>query len=55
MKWSILWGWRVNARRGREPELPVFDDSLETWRQPGEVGPEAREAAEEEETGVAVR
>ena len=55
MKWSILWGWRVNARRGREPELPVFDDSLETWRQPGEAGPEAPEAAEEEETGVAVR
>ena len=38
MKWSILWGWQVNARRGREPELPVFDDSAETWRQPGETG-----------------
>lgn len=43
MKWSILWGWQVNARRGREPELPVFDDSEETWRGPGEE-PEAAAA-----------
>ena len=35
MKWSILWGWRVNARRGRQPDLPVFDESEETWRPPG--------------------
>lgn len=39
MKWSILWGWKVNAKRGREPELPVFDESEETWRQPGEDPP----------------
>ncbi len=31
MKWSILWSWRVNAARGIEPDLPVFDDSEETW------------------------
>ena len=30
-KWSILWSWRVNEARGIEPELPVFDDSEETW------------------------
>lgn len=46
MKWSLLWGWQVNARRGREPELPVFDDSEETWRQPGEVPAEEGEAEE---------
>ncbi|MCP4661985.1 MAG: glycosyltransferase family 2 protein [bacterium] len=31
LKWSILWSWRVNARRGIEPELPEFDDNEETW------------------------
>lgn len=35
MKWSILWGWHVNAHRGREPELPVFDENEEIWRPPG--------------------
>lgn len=44
MKWSILWGWRVNARRGREPELPVFDENEEIWRPPGD-----EEQAEPEE------
>ncbi len=39
MKWSILWGWHVNSRRGREPELPVFDDSEEIWREPQPVEP----------------
>jgi glycosyltransferase involved in cell wall biosynthesis len=48
MKWSILWGWRVNARRGREPELPVFDDREETWRPPGE-GDDAPAGQTEEE------
>lgn len=37
-KWSLLWGWRVNAKRGKEPDLPVFDESEETWRGPGEEG-----------------
>lgn len=31
MKWSILWAWRVNERRGIEPALPAFDDNEETW------------------------
>jgi hypothetical protein len=31
MKWSILWGWRVNERRGVAPNLPEFDDNAETW------------------------
>jgi glycosyltransferase involved in cell wall biosynthesis len=32
LKWSLLWGWHVNAARGRMPSLPIFDDSEETWR-----------------------
>ena len=32
LKWSLLWGWHVNAARGRSPNLPIFDDSEETWR-----------------------
>ena len=30
-KWSILWSWRVNEKRGVAPNLPEFDDSEETW------------------------
>jgi glycosyltransferase involved in cell wall biosynthesis len=32
MKYALLWGWHVNAARGRMPDLPIFDDSEETWR-----------------------
>ncbi|HEX6201797.1 MAG TPA: glycosyltransferase family 2 protein [Thermoanaerobaculia bacterium] len=32
MKWALLWSWRVNARRGIEPELPVFDEDETVWR-----------------------
>ena len=32
LKWSILWSWRANERRGIEPDLPEFDDSEETWQ-----------------------
>jgi len=32
LKWSILWGWRVNEARGIAPSLPTFDDSEETWQ-----------------------
>jgi glycosyltransferase involved in cell wall biosynthesis len=32
LKWALLWGWHVNARRGRQPELPIFDDDETTWR-----------------------
>lgn len=31
LKWSILWSWRVNEKRGIEPDLPQFDDNEETW------------------------
>ncbi|MEM8962624.1 MAG: glycosyltransferase family 2 protein [Acidobacteriota bacterium] len=31
VKWSLLWGWRINEKRGIEPKLPPFDDSGETW------------------------
>lgn len=33
MKWALLWSWRVNAKRGLEPELPVFDDDETVWRE----------------------
>lgn len=32
MKWALLWGWHVNARRGKQPTLPIFDDDESTWR-----------------------
>ncbi len=32
LKWALLWGWHVNAARGRKPPLPIFDDNEETWR-----------------------
>jgi hypothetical protein len=32
MKWSLLWSWRVNAKRGIEPDLPVFDEDETVWR-----------------------
>jgi glycosyltransferase involved in cell wall biosynthesis len=32
LKWAFLWGWHVNAARGRMPDLPIFDDNEETWR-----------------------
>lgn len=31
VKWATLWAWRVNAGRGRQPHLPVFDDDPVTW------------------------
>lgn len=42
MKWSILWGWHVNAARGRQPDLPPFDDDEATWQElEGEAPPPA--------------
>src|SRR5436305_1097602 len=32
LKWALLWGWHVNARRGRQPALPIFDEDETTWR-----------------------
>jgi glycosyltransferase involved in cell wall biosynthesis len=31
-KWSTLWAWRRNARRGRQPNLPPFDEDDSTWQ-----------------------
>ncbi len=31
LKWAILWEWRVNAARGKEPKLPEFDEGEGTW------------------------
>ncbi len=55
MKWSILWGWQVNARRGRAPELPVFDDNEEIWREPQPVEPAQPAAGDETPERVAAR
>ena len=41
LKWSLLWGWHVNAARGVMPNLPAFDESETTWR-PLEEGAQAR-------------
>lgn len=38
LKWSLLWGWHVNAARGRMPTLPIFDDNEETWKGLGDEG-----------------
>jgi len=32
LKWSLLWGWHINAARGRMPALPEFDENEDTWR-----------------------
>jgi glycosyltransferase involved in cell wall biosynthesis len=32
LKWSLLWSWRVNEKRGIAPNLPAFDESEETWQ-----------------------
>ncbi|HSG39468.1 MAG TPA: glycosyltransferase family 2 protein [Thermoanaerobaculia bacterium] len=32
LKWALLWGWHLNAARGRMPNLPIFDENEETWR-----------------------
>jgi glycosyltransferase involved in cell wall biosynthesis len=48
LKWALLWGWHVNAARGRSPNLPIFDDDEATWRgldegaQPSEPSTAAR-------------
>ncbi len=39
LKWSILWGWRVNEARGIAPALPTFDDNEETWQGLEELQP----------------
>jgi glycosyltransferase involved in cell wall biosynthesis len=32
LKWALLWGWHVNAARGHQPNLPIFDEDETTWR-----------------------
>jgi glycosyltransferase involved in cell wall biosynthesis len=31
-KWSLLWSWQLDAKRGRSPQLPEFDPSEESRR-----------------------
>jgi glycosyltransferase involved in cell wall biosynthesis len=40
LKWAILWEWRANAKRGRQPKLPEFDEETDTWTFPDEGGGE---------------
>jgi glycosyltransferase involved in cell wall biosynthesis len=32
LKWAVLWEWRENAKRGRLPNLPEFDEDEEVWK-----------------------
>lgn len=41
LKWATLWAWHWNARRGRQPDLPIVDESEETWRGLDELESEA--------------
>ncbi len=45
LKWALLWGWHINAARGRMPSLPIFDESEETWRGLDDEAAPARPAA----------
>ena len=50
LKWALLWGWHVNAARGIQPNLPIFDESEETWRgleDPSTAAPEPEAAGKE--------
>ncbi len=38
LKWSYLWSWQINERLGQEPNLPIFDESEETWQGLAEFG-----------------
>ncbi|MEW6337938.1 MAG: glycosyltransferase family 2 protein [Acidobacteriota bacterium] len=40
-KWSTLWAWRRNARRGRQPHLPPFDEDDTTWQEGRDTGTNA--------------
>ncbi len=31
LKWSLLWSWHQDAKRGRQPVLPEFDDDPAVW------------------------
>jgi glycosyltransferase involved in cell wall biosynthesis len=55
MKWALLWSWRVNARRGTEPDLPVFDEDEDVWRDLGEEEAEAERIAGREAAPEPVR
>jgi glycosyltransferase involved in cell wall biosynthesis len=37
-KWATLWAWRHDAKRGRMPVLPPFDEDQGTWEFPGGEG-----------------
>lgn len=40
LKWSLLWSWRVNERRGVAPDLPAFDENEEIWQGLDQLGSE---------------
>jgi glycosyltransferase involved in cell wall biosynthesis len=40
LKYATVWTWRQEHRRGRNPQLPAFDDDPSTWEWPsGETAP----------------
>lgn len=47
VKWSLLWSWRVNAKRGIAPELPEFDTDETTWQGPESDGETTHETPSE--------
>jgi hypothetical protein len=51
LKWALLWGWHINAARGRMPALPEFDESEDTWR-PLETAEETPVSAPSRKTGL---
>jgi hypothetical protein len=46
MKYSILWGWRINEKRGIQPMLPEFDDNDSTWEGLQEISENQDQTAE---------
>jgi glycosyltransferase involved in cell wall biosynthesis len=55
MKWALLWSWRVNAKRGVEPDLPVFDEDEDVWRDLAEEEAAAERIADREAAPEPVR
>ncbi len=42
VKYSLVWSWSIVKSLGREPELPEFDESEETWALENETEAEAK-------------
>jgi hypothetical protein len=49
LKWSLLWSWSVDARRGRSPELPEWEEDPAIWRGLARITKEGHHDPEREE------